>query len=183
MLVALTAAIPPAHSLPRQLLPRHVSMTRKHYAVRSFDSAESIGYLLKLAHALMHDSAAAAFDGHDLSFIQWLVLVKLREGVRTASELCQIMWHDTGALTRLLDQLEERGYVERQRSTTDRRVVQLQLTTAGRRKTNELMPLVVDRINTALAAFSKTEFEQFMQLLKKLIGSLREMEQSREDAS
>jgi DNA-binding MarR family transcriptional regulator len=155
-------------------------MTRKHYDVRTFSSAESIGYLLKLGHALMHDAAIAAFEGHDLSFMQWIVLVKMREGVGTASELCQIMWHDTGALTRLLDQLEERGYIERQRSTADRRVVQLQLTAAGRRKTTELTPLVVDRLNTALAVFSKAEFEQFMLLLKKLIASLRDMQQTRE---
>lgn len=157
-------------------------MTRKHYDVRTFASAESMGYLLKLAHAMLHDAAATAFEGHDLSFMQWLVLVKLREGVSTASELCQIMWHDTGALTRLLDQLEERGYVERQRSTADRRVVELQLTAAGRRKTTELMPLTVERLNTALASFSKAEFEQLMRLLKKLIASLREMEQAREAA-
>ena len=55
--------------------------------------------------------------------------------------------------------------------------MQLQLTAAGRRKTTELMPLVVDRLNTALGDFSKDEFEQFMRLLKKFIASLREMEQ------
>lgn len=155
-------------------------MTTRHYDARTFSSAESIGYLLKLSHALMHDAAAAAFEGHDVSFTQWLVLVKVREGASTVSELCQIMWHDTGALTRLVDQLEERDYVERQRSTADRRVVQLQLTPAGRRKTAELMPLAVDRLNTALCAFSKTEFDQLMRLLKKFIGSLREMQQVRE---
>jgi DNA-binding MarR family transcriptional regulator len=158
-------------------------MTRKHYDARTFSSAQSLGYLLKLGHALMHDAATAAFAGHDLSFMQWIVLAKLREGVGTATELCRIMWHDTGALTRLLDQLEERGYVERQRSTTDRRVVQLQLTPAGRRKMTELLPLVVDRLNTALADFSKAEFDQLMRLLNKLIATLREMEQTRETAS
>lgn len=157
-------------------------MATKHYDVRTFTSAESVGYLMKLGHALMHDAATAAFDGHDLSFMQWIVLVKMREGIHTASELCQIMWHDTGALTRLLDQLEERGYIERQRSTADRRVVQLQLTAAGRRKVTELTPLIVDRLNAALGGFSKTEFEQFMRLLKKLIATLREMEQVREAA-
>jgi DNA-binding MarR family transcriptional regulator len=157
-------------------------MARKHYDARTFSSAQSFGYLLKLAHALMHDAGAAAFEGHDLSFMQWLVLVKLREGISTASELCQIMRHDTGALTRLLDQLEERGYVERHRSTEDRRVVQLQLTAVGRRKTTELMPLVVDRLNTALGDFSKAEFDQFMRLLNKLIANLRNMEREREAA-
>ena len=158
-------------------------MTPKHYDIKTFSSAESIGYLLKLAHSLMHDAAAAAFEGHDLSFMHWLVLVKLREGVSTATELCQIMWYDTGAATRLLDQLEERGLVERQRSAADRRVVNVQLTAAGRRKTTELMPVAVDRLNTALADFSKADFEQLMRLLKKLIASLREMERQRTTVS
>ncbi|HKS55847.1 MAG TPA: MarR family transcriptional regulator [Steroidobacteraceae bacterium] len=158
-------------------------MATRHYDARTFSSAESVGYLLKLSHALMHDAAAAAFDGHDVSFTQWLVLVKVREGASTVSELCQIMWHDTGALTRLVDQLEERGYIERQRSTADRRVVQLQLTPAGRRKTTELMPLAVDRLNSALSGFSKTDFDQFMRLLKKFIASLREMQREREAAA
>ena len=45
-------------------------MATKHYDVRTFSSAESVGYLMKLGHALMHDAATAAFAGHDISFIQ-----------------------------------------------------------------------------------------------------------------
>ena len=154
-------------------------MAPRYYDAKNFTSADSLGYLLKLAHSLLHDEAVAAFEGHDLSFTQWLVLVKLHEGVGTAAELCRIMWHDTGALTRLLDGLEERGYVERERSDADRRVVDLKLTAAGRRKLAELMPLTVDRLNTALAGFSKSEFAELTRLLNQLIASLREMERTR----
>ena len=157
--------------------------TIRHYDAKSFTSAESIGYLLKLAHSLIHDNAAAAFEGHELSFMQWLVLVKLREGTSTASELCRVMSHDTGALTRLLDQLEERGYVGRMRSEADRRVIELELTAAGRRKLAELMPLVVDVLNGALGDFSRRDFAEFTRLLKRLIASLRDMERNREPAS
>jgi DNA-binding MarR family transcriptional regulator len=150
-------------------------MTAKHYDVKNFTSAGSIGYLLKLAHSLMHDKAAAAFAGHDVSFIQWLVLMKLREGTAmTASELCRKTHHDNGALTRLLDQLEERGYIERERSDEDRRVVKLQLTAAGRRKVASLVPMAVDSLNTGLAGFSKAEFQELTRLLHKLIDSLND---------
>lgn len=44
-------------------------MTR-HYDVKTFRSSDSLGYLLKLSHSLMHDAAAAAFAGHDVSFAQ-----------------------------------------------------------------------------------------------------------------
>ena len=154
-------------------------MSAKHYDIRTFSSAQSVGYLLKVAHALMHDAADAAFEGHDVSFMQWLILLKLREGASTSTELCRIMWYDTGALTRLLDQLEDRGLVERQRSVADRRVVNLQLTAEGRRKTAEMVPLLIDRLNAAVGDFSKTDFAQFMRLLEKLIATLRRMEQER----
>jgi len=147
-------------------------VSTRHYDVETFTSANSIGYLLKLSHSLMHEAASAAFAGHDVSFIQWIVLTKLREGTLNASDLCRTMRYDNGALTRLLDQLEARGYVERERSQADRRVVELRLTPAGRRKVTQLMPLLVDCLNSSLASFSKAEFSELVRLLDKLIAGL-----------
>src|SRR5690606_4564742 len=141
---------------------RTAFVSTKHYDAKTFTSSNSLGYLLKVSHALMHEAAAAAFAPHDVSFMQWLVLTKLREGTLNASDLCRTMRHDNGALTRLLDQLEERGYVERERSQADRRVVELRLTPAGRRKVTELMPLLVDCLNGSLASFSRAEFSELV---------------------
>jgi DNA-binding MarR family transcriptional regulator len=153
-------------------------MSPKHYDVKNFTSARSVGYLLKMSHSLMHAAGAAAFAGHELSFMQWLALLKLREGTAlTASSLCRLMHHDTGALTRLVDQLEERGLVVRKRSDEDRRVVMLELTEAGHRKVDELLPLAVDSLNTTLADFSKAEFAELTRLLNKLIDGLRAYQQ------
>jgi DNA-binding MarR family transcriptional regulator len=155
-------------------------MTVKHYDAKSFNAGRSIGYLLKMSHSMILDAQSAAFAGHDLSFVQWLILLKLREGVAiTASDLCRQMRHDNGALTRLLDQLEERGFVERQRSDEDRRVVKLELTAAGRRKVAELLPLAVDTLNQATSTFTKTEFSELIRLLNKLVDNLKTQEQSR----
>ncbi|WP_428310721.1 MarR family winged helix-turn-helix transcriptional regulator [Hydrocarboniphaga sp.] len=146
----------------------------QHYDVKSFSSGKSIGYLVKLAHLLMVDRATEAFAGHDLSFVQWVVMIRLKEGKEvTASDLCRALRHDTGALTRMIDQLEERGYVSRLRSKEDRRVVRLALTAAGTRITDQLTPIVVERLNTALAGFSKTEFNELSRLLTKLIDTLQ----------
>jgi|HigsolmetaAR201D_1030396.scaffolds.fasta_scaffold00591_10 DNA-binding MarR family transcriptional regulator len=149
-------------------------MAIKHYDASKFSSSESLGYLAKLVHTLMHERAAAAFANHDINFTQWIILTKLREGSAvTAGDLCRAMRHDTGALTRVLDQLEELDYVERVRSQTDRRVVELHLTPAGRKRSQEFVPLVVDLLNEALADFSKTEFQELKRLLKKLIHGLQ----------
>ena len=155
------------------------TMATRHYDVKSFTSARSVGYLLKMSHSLMHDTMNSMFSGHDLSFMQWMVLMKIREsGSPTATDLCRAMRHDNGALTRLLDQLEERGFVQRERSEEDRRIVRLQLTASGRRKVTELMPLTVECINTILADFSKAEFAELTRLLDKLIVGATAAEQA-----
>lgn len=154
-------------------------MTTKHFDVKNFTAARSLGYLLKMSHSLMLDAGAAAIAGHDLTFVQWVVLIKLREGTAaTASDLCRQLRYDNGAITRLLDQLESREFIERRRSESDRRVVHLELTANGRRKVNELLPLIVDRLNLVLGDFSKTEFAELVRLLTKLIDNLKTYEQA-----
>jgi DNA-binding MarR family transcriptional regulator len=165
---------------------RGIDMTLKHYDVRGFESSTSLGYLLKLSHSLMHNLATAAFEGHDLSFIQWVTLMKVKEGtVMTASELCRTMCHDSGAVTRLIDQLEDRGFLNRERSKTDRRVVALKLTVTGEKKLNELVHYAVEYLNDALSDFNKSEFAQLARLLNKLVASLksRQPQQTTDDAA
>lgn len=155
-------------------------MTAKHYDAKTFIAGQSVGYMLKVAHSLIQDAQAAAFASHDVSFVQWIVLLKLREGAGiSASDLCRQMRHDNGAFTRLIDQLEERGLVERQRNNEDRRVVNLELTAAGRRKVAELLPVAVDVLNTATSAFTKTEMAELVRLLSKFIDTLKSQEQAR----
>jgi len=157
-------------------------MAPRHYAARNFTCGASIGYLLKLSHLLMHDWATAAFAAHDLSFIQWITLMKLKEGsATTASDLCKGMHYDNGSVTRLLDQLEDRGLLRRERSKADRRVITLKLTPSGEKKLIELIPVAVDGLNAALSDFSKAEFAQLTRLLNKLIASLRSREPQRSD--
>ena len=47
------------------------------------------------------------------------------------ADIARLACHDTGAVTRVLDRLESKGLIQRVRSESDRRVVNLQLTTEG----------------------------------------------------
>lgn len=141
----------------------------KHYDIETFESGQSIPYLLKQSFLLMQDCATAVYEHHDLSFMQFLVLLKLKEGVAaTPGDLCRLMRHDTGALTRLIDQLEARGYLVRARDARDRRVIQLRLTAEGESRLAELTPLFVDKLNEALTDFTPQEFAELTRLLHKL---------------
>jgi DNA-binding MarR family transcriptional regulator len=81
--------------------------------------------------------------------------------------------HDSGALTRVIDQLAERGLLERARGNRDRRKVELQLTPAGRDAIEHLIPFVVETLNFVLEPFSSAEVHELKRLLGKLSGRLQ----------
>jgi len=146
------------------------------YRHETFSTGDNLGYLLKMSHNLLHDYAETIFRDEDISFMQWLMLRKLQERIaRTCSDLSRQLRHDTGALTRTVDQLQERGYVVRERSEEDRRVVELHLTDKGRAKLIELNPRVIALFNDTLDEFSDEEFAELNRLLKKLKSRLTDL--------
>jgi DNA-binding MarR family transcriptional regulator len=96
----------------------------------------------------------------------------LRDGIALNSkDICFQFRHNSGALTRVIDQLAERGL--RIRRDRDRRKVDLQLTAWGRETIQSLIPLVVEKLNRALADFSSADVQDFLRLLIKLNTTLQ----------
>jgi DNA-binding MarR family transcriptional regulator len=143
------------------------------YDPKTYKARDSIGYLVRRAGNLVTTRVEDAFSHNEITFAQWMVLMKLRDGLaNTAAEIARDMCHDSGALTRVIDQLAQRGLVERHRSLSDRRTVELKLTDAGLKTVNGLVPTVVGLLNTALADFSHDEASTLTRLLKKLIDGV-----------
>ena len=70
----------------------------------------------------------------NLTYPQYLVLLALREeGRATVGRLGERLQLDSGTLSPLLKRLEANGFIRRERSTTDERLVEITLTPAGRR--------------------------------------------------
>ena len=129
----------------------------------------SIGYLVKRSANLLLPQMEALFSDQTLSFSQWTALMALRDGeVRNAADLARNICHDSGSLTRLLDQLEERGLVTRKRSESDRRLVTLELTQKARTLITTLMPKVVGAWNALLGDVSQDEIRLLIKLLTRL---------------
>ena len=144
-------------------------MSKQHYHAATYKAQNSIGYQIKRAHSMMVDTIEQVFAEQGFSYLQYVILSWLRDGIAVnPKDICAQFRHDSGALTRVIDQLEERGLLERVRRDRDRRKVELQLTEAGRRTVEGLIPLVVEKLNLALADFSSEEFHQFLRLLLKL---------------
>ena len=148
-------------------------MSEQHYHPSTYCTQNSIGYLIKRAQSMMMDVMESLFAEHGFSFIHYIILVGLRDGIAVnPKDFCLQYRHDSGALTRVIDQLEERGLLERVRRDRDRRKVELQLTDAGRTRVEGLIPVVVDKLNLALADFSREEATELKRLLRKLNSRL-----------
>ena len=148
-------------------------MAEPFYRVETFEGRRSLGYLIRRLHNLVIPKAEALFADAEFTFSQWVVLVALRDGLaQTCAEIARHMDHDTGATTRLVDQLEERGFISRRRSTEDRRVVYLEITPAGRALAKSLMPRIVGFWNEVLEGFTQEEASQLIDLLTRLLVRL-----------
>jgi DNA-binding MarR family transcriptional regulator len=149
-------------------------MSKQHYAVPTYKAQSSIGYLVKRTHSLMLDVLEPVLEERGFSFIQYVILAWLRDGLSVNPNVfCAQYRHDSGAMTRVIDQLAERGFLERARRDRDRRKVELQLTPAGRAAIEGLIPLVVEKLNLALGDFTTAEFHELMRLLIKLNTTLQ----------
>jgi DNA-binding MarR family transcriptional regulator len=149
-------------------------MSKQHYQVATYKAQLSVGYLVKRAHSLMLDIMEPVIEQRGFSFVQYVVMSALRDGIAVNPKvICAQYRHDSGALTRIIDQLAERGLLERVRRDRDRRKVELQLTPAGRETIESIIPLVVDKLNEVLTDFSKTEVQELLRLLVKLNTTLQ----------
>lgn len=150
-------------------------MPEQFYSVASYLARDSVGYMLRRLYTVMRTRLEGAFADQSLTLMQWIVLMQIRDGLaRTASDIAREFAHDSGALTRVIDQLERRGLLLRRRSETDRRVVELELTREGHEMIGELLPLVVDEMNTLLEPLDRSEFELFRGMLRRVLEHLQQ---------
>jgi len=148
-------------------------MVENYYSSKKYKANQSIGYLARRTSKLLAGHMDALFATRGMSFVQYFVLINVREKIAvTPSEICQNICHDTGALTRLIDQMEEKGLLTRERSDADRRRVEIHLTPAGEKILDQLVELVVDFWNGVLVDFSKEEADMMTDLLTRVTTKL-----------
>jgi DNA-binding MarR family transcriptional regulator len=150
-------------------------MAEPFYTVDTIEAPSSIGFLVKRCGGLMSQAAERHFASEQISFTQWMVIANLGRYERlTATALSEETCYDMGALTRMVDDLEEEGLVRRERTERDRRVVEIALTPQGRKYLQTGKRLVVELLNSLAEPFSRQELETLIALLQRLMTRLQE---------
>ncbi|GAA6616549.1 MarR family winged helix-turn-helix transcriptional regulator [Scytonema sp. NUACC26] len=131
------------------------------------------GYRIKLLSQLLARKFTERLEPFGLTPFHWVVLCCLWEedGLPTSS-IGEKLQQVGGTLTGVLDRMEERKLIRRERDSRDRRIWRIWLTDAGKELENVLPPIAVEIREQAMSGISYAEREQFSQFLSKAIDNL-----------
>jgi DNA-binding MarR family transcriptional regulator len=114
---------------------------------------------------------SSSFQSFDITSEQWSVLNRLakQDGI-TQKELSLRAVKDPTNLTRILDQLERKGWIRREANQEDRRSFLTYVTESGRSLNEKLLPLEAEFIENISSGLSVSE----MTILKKTLSQINE---------
>lgn len=151
------------------------------YRAEGYKPDDSIGYLMRRIIALLAQGVERELEPAGLTNAQWVPLLKLYMGrASTAAELARQCELDAGSMTRLLDRLEAKQLCRRIRSSDDRRVVNLELTDAGRAAAKEIPGILCGVQNALLAGFSVEEWQTLKSYLRRMLDTAQTLQASTE---
>jgi DNA-binding MarR family transcriptional regulator len=123
-----------------------------------------------LMQQLEHELTAI---GVELNYSQTLVLKLLAKyGPQMPGDLARWLDHNAGAMTRLIDRLESKGYLSRQPHAEDRRALRIELTEAGQAIWQTINQCAERVQATALRNLDETERRKLFELLKHVRDTL-----------
>ena len=104
---------------------------------------------------------------------QWFLLFRLYEkDGRSQNELADQQANDFPNITRLLDALVKKGYVQRRVDATDRRKQRVYLTQPGRDFMESMLPFVVKTREEIFSGIGEEDLLQMVQTLQKIEENL-----------
>jgi len=131
---------------------------------------EEAGVALLRTADLIRRSMAAILEPHDITEQQYNILRILRgsgeQGLPTL-EIAERMIEETPGITRLLDRMETKKLVTRERCKVDRRRVWCRITPAGLDLVNTLDRPMLEGIDATMSGLKKKELADLLSLLDR----------------
>ncbi len=135
------------------------------------ESYSSYSFLLDRTARRVKQYAQRRFRelGMNVTVDQWMLIKQLSEhDGMNQRQLSEVLFKDTPTLTRIIDLLEQKGYVERIANPEDRRCFKIILTVAGKNKVAEYQDQVKVVRKEAWRGLNESDFEQFRKVLNTI---------------
>lgn len=141
-----------------------------HFDRERFSLQHSPGHLIALINQLKDRLLDRHLVDHGVTAAQFkVVLLISQERASSPADLVRLLSLDSGAMTRMLDRLEQKGLLIRERSHEDRRQLRLTLTEAGKALGVQVPQIAADATNDLTGCLSRSELDEFQRLLKKML--------------
>jgi DNA-binding MarR family transcriptional regulator len=99
----------------------------------------------------------------------WRVLAALADqDGHSVGELADITVIERSNLSRIVDDMEQAGLIERRQRVGDKRLTLVYVTPKGRRVFEQALPIALDVYGRALDGFAPDEFRLFMSFLRRM---------------
>ncbi len=133
-------------------------------------SKHGIIRLINRVRVEMIDALDRELSAYDITAPQLIVLAYVAsKEADSAAALCKSISYDPGAMTRMIDRLQEKGLIRRTPNPGDRRATNLELTAAGRALYPQLLAAKETVQTQFLRGFSKEEVRSLEKLLNRLL--------------
>ena len=126
------------------------------------------GLLYQIERQLVDSGLAINYSQH------LVVKIIAKNGPQMPGDLARYLDHNAGAMTRLLDQLEDKGYVRRKPHAQDRRALTIELTPAGNELWRKMSQFIEHAQELALRDLKSTDRAKLFDLLKRVRDTLDE---------
>jgi DNA-binding MarR family transcriptional regulator len=149
------------------------SVNRSHLAEwEEVLAPQSLGYRIKLLSMLLSRTFQERLEPYGLTPFHWVVLCCLwqEDGLATSS-IGERLQQVGGTLTGVLDRMEERGLVRRERDMRDRRIWRIWLTQAGKELEQVLPPIALEIREQAMAGIAEADRELLSRLIDQAIAN------------
>jgi DNA-binding MarR family transcriptional regulator len=127
------------------------------------------------SHAAVTERVQKALIASDLPPLSWFELLwavkRSPDGPPRMSDLAERLTLSRGGITKLVDRLQEAGYIERVTCAQDRRSFHAEITPAGERMLEEMRAVYAAEVERHLSAISAEEAKQVTAALEKLVRS------------
>jgi MarR family transcriptional regulator, transcriptional regulator for hemolysin len=137
------------------------------------DGIERLGFLIHDSARLLRKRFEAKGSAYGLSAAQWRLMVRLvkEEGVAQA-RLAELLEIEPISVSRLLDRMEEGGWIERRPDANDRRVRMIFPTDKSRQAFAAIKSVAGDVYDAALAGLTADEKRVLVKALTAIITNL-----------
>lgn len=147
-----------------------MSLKQKPYLLEN-----SIGYIIRNFTKALRESILETLkkEGFDITIEEWIALAFLwRFDDKNQQQLGELLLQDKTAVTRLVDNMENNGFVKRTVNQQDKRNKIINLTEAGKKLYKKIVPHIEMTLTIAQGEITKEDLERSKAVINQMKDNL-----------